>query len=170
MYCGSPGSYVHGVLLERILEWIATPFLLQGIFPDQGLNPCLLHWQVDSLPLSHNGSPHIFTSRQFTGPRRNWGSFVLVLLHYILLLLFSRPAVSDSLWPHGLQHARPLCPSPSPGVCLSSYPLHWWCHPVISSSGALFFFCPQSFPASGTFPMSQLLASDDQNTGVSTSA
>ena len=88
----------------------------------------------------------------------------------LLLLLFSCPAVSDSLWPHGLQHARPLCPSPFPEVCPSSCPLHWWCHPAISSSDTLFSFCPQSFPASGNFPMSQLFAQDDQNTGASASA
>ena len=68
-----------------------------------------------------------------------------------------------TLWPHGLQHTRPLCPSPSPEVCPSSFPLHWWYHPSISSSDALFSFCPQSFPASGTFQMSQLFASCDQN-------
>ena len=87
-----------------------------------------------------------------------------------MLLFFSDPVMADSLQPHGLQHARPLCPSPSPEVCPSSSPLHWWCHPAISSSDALFSFSPQSFPASMTFPMSQLFASDDQNTGVSTSA
>ena len=70
-----------------------------------------------------------------------------------LLLPFSNLAMSDSLWPYGLQHARPPCPSPSPGVCPSSFSLHQWCHPVISSSDTLFSFCPQSFPASGTFPM-----------------
>ena len=70
------------------------------------------------------------------------------------------------LWSHGLQHSRPACPSPTPEVCPSSCPLHWWCHPVISSSDALFSFCPQSFPASETFPMSWLWASDDQNTGA----
>ena len=59
--------------------------------------------------------------------------------------------------------------SPSPEVCPSSCPLHWWCHPAILSSDAL-FFCPQSFLASGTFPISQLFTSDDQNTRVSTSA
>ena len=79
----------------------------------------------------------------------------------LLLLLFSHPVVSDSLWPHGLQHARSPCPSPSPGVCPSSLPLHQWCLP------AIFCFCPQSFPASGTFPLSELFTSDDQNTGVS---
>ena len=71
---------------------------------------------------------------------------------------------------HGLQHAILPCPSPSPEVCPSSCPLHWWCHPAISSSDALFSFCLQSFPASGTFPMSQLFTSDNQNIGVSASA
>ena len=86
------------------------------------------------------------------------------------LLLSSCPVMSDSFWPQGLQHGRPLCPPPSPEVCPSSCPLHWWCHPAISSSDTLFSFCPQSVPASGTFPMSQLFTSDDQNTGVSASA
>ena len=83
------------------------------------------------------------------------------------LLLFSHPVVSDSSRPHRLQHARSPCPSPSPEGCQSSCPLHWWCHPAISSSDALFSFCPQSFPALGTFPMNPLFASDDQNTGAS---
>ena len=88
---------------------------------------------------------------------------------YSLLLLFRHPVLSDSLWPNGLQHPRPPRPSPSPEVFPSSCPLHQWCHSAISSSDALFSFCLQSFPASGTFPVSQLLISDDQNTGVSTS-
>ena len=62
--------------------------------------------------------------------------------------LFSHSVLPDSLRPYGLQHARPLCSSPSPEVCPSSSSLHWWCHPAISSSDALFSFCPQSFPAS----------------------
>ena len=67
------------------------------------------------------------------------------------------------LRPHGLQHARPPCPSPSPEVCPSSCPLHGWCHPTISFLDALFSFCPWSSPASGTFPVSRLFASGDQN-------
>ena len=85
------------------------------------------------------------------------------------MLLFSRPLVSDSLWPHGLQDSRPFCPSASPGVCPSWCYLHWRCHPAISSSDALFSFCPWSFPASGTFSMSRLFASDDQNIRASAS-
>ena len=77
--------------------------------------------------------------------------------------------MSDPLRLHGLHNARPLCPSPSPKVFPSSCPLHQWCHPAISSSDALFSFCPQFFSASGTFPMSQLFASDGQNTEVSAS-
>ena len=78
--------------------------------------------------------------------------------------------MSNSGRPHGLQHARLPCPSLSPRVCTHSCPLHQWCHPTISSSDALFSFCSQSSPASGTFPMSQLFPADDQNTGVSTSS
>ena len=84
-------------------------------------------------------------------------------------LLFICSLVSDSLWPHGLQHTRPPCPSPSPRICPSSCPLHQWCHPAISSTDALFSFCSQSFPGSGTFPISQLFTSDEQNTGVTAS-
>ena len=85
-----------------------------------------------------------------------------------LLCIF--PIVSNSLQPHGLQHTRPPCPSLSPGVCPSSCSLHQWCHPAISSSEILFSFCPWRFPASGTFPMTRLFASDDQNVGASASA
>ena len=77
--------------------------------------------------------------------------------------------MSHSLQPHGLQHAKPPCPSLSLEVCPSSCLLHLWCYPVISFSNVLFSFCPQSFPAPGTFPMSWLFASDDQNTGASAS-
>ena len=82
---------------------------------------------------------------------------------------FSRSAVSDSLWPHESQHPRPPCPSPTPGVHPNPCPLSRWCHPTISSSAVPFSSCPQSFPASGSFPMSQLFASDGQSIGVSAS-
>ena len=84
-------------------------------------------------------------------------------------LLFSCPVISDSLQPHGLQHIRPPRPSSSPKVCPTSCTLHQWCHPTISSSVIPFSFCPLSFPASGTFPMSGLVAPGDQNTGASAS-
>ena len=83
----------------------------------------------------------------------------VAVFYSLWLLLFSCPIMSSSLQPLELQHARLLCPSPSPEVCPSSCPLHWWCHPATSSSDALFSFCLQSFPASGTFQMSQLFTS-----------
>ena len=86
-----------------------------------------------------------------------------------MLLLFTCPVVSDFLWPHGLQHTRPPCPSLSARVCPNSCPLHRWCHLAISSSNSLLSFCPQSFPASGTFSINWLFASGDQNTGASAS-
>ena len=82
---------------------------------------------------------------------------------------FSSSVMSDSLRPHGLQHARPPCPSPTPRVHSDSCPLSQWCHPTISFSVGPFFSCPQSFPASGSFPMSQLFASGVQSIGVSAS-
>ena len=83
---------------------------------------------------------------------------------------FSCSVVSNSLWSHGLQHARPPCPSPTPGVYRNSCPLSWWCHPTISSSVVPFSSCPQSFPASGSFQMSQLFTWGGQSIGVSASA
>ena len=82
---------------------------------------------------------------------------------------FSCSVVSDSLQPHELQHTRPPCPSPTPGVHPNPCPSTRWCHPAISSS-VIPFFCPQSFPASGSFPMSQLFASGGQSIGVSASS
>ena len=82
---------------------------------------------------------------------------------------FSCLVVSDSLWPHELQHARPPCPSPTPGVHSDSGPSSRWCNPAISSSVVPFSSCPQSLPASGSFQMSQLFASVGQSIGVSVS-
>ena len=81
---------------------------------------------------------------------------------------FSCSVMFDSLQLHGLQHARLPCPSPSPSACSNSCPLNRWCHPTISSTVAL-FFCLQSFPASGSFPVSQLFTLGGQSIGVSAS-
>ena len=83
---------------------------------------------------------------------------------------FSRSVVSDSLRPHESQHARPLCPSPTPRAYSNSCPSSRWCHPATSSSVVPFSSCPWSLPASGSFPMSQLFAWGGQSTGVSASA
>ena len=130
-----PGSTVREILQARILEWVVMP--------------------------SSSGS---FGPRDWT-----WVSYISfidrqVLYHQhhlgspMLLLLFSHSVVSDSLQPHGLQHTRLPCPSPSPRVCLNSYPLSW-CHPTISFSVIPFSSCFQSVPISESFPMSRLFAS-----------
>ena len=84
-----------------------------------------------------------------------------------LSVQFSRSVVSYSLLPHGLQHTRPPCPSSTPGVYSNSCPSSWWCHPTISSSVLLFFSCLQSFPTSGSFPVSQFFTSGGQSIEVS---
>ena len=83
---------------------------------------------------------------------------------------FSRSVVSDYLRPYGLQHTRLPCLSPAPRACSNSCPLSWWCHPTISSSVIPFFSCLQSFPASGSFPVSQFFASGGQSINISASA
>ena len=83
---------------------------------------------------------------------------------------FSHSVMSDSLWPHESQHARPPCPSPTPRVHPNSCASSWWCHLAISSSVVPFSFCSQSLPASGSFPMSQLFAWGGQSIGISASA
>ena len=83
---------------------------------------------------------------------------------------FSRSVVSDSLWPHGLQQAMPPCPSLTPRVYSNSSPLSQWCHPTTSSSVVPFSSCPQYFPASGSFPMSQFFTLGGQSIGASVSA
>ena len=85
---------------------------------------------------------------------------------YIYSIQFSHSVVSDSLRPHELQHTRPPCPSPTPGVHSNSCPLSWWCHPTISSSVFPFSSCLQSFPASESFQMSQPFTSGGQNIGL----
>ena len=79
---------------------------------------------------------------------------------------FSWSVMSDSLWPHELQHARPPCPSQTPGACSNSCPSSQWCHPTISSSVVLFSPCLWSFPASGSFPVNQFFTSGGQGIGA----
>ena len=83
---------------------------------------------------------------------------------------FSHSVLSDSLRPHGLQHTRLPCPSPFPEACSNSFPSSRWCHPTNSSSVVPFSSCPQSFPAAGSFQMSQFFASGGQSIGVTASA
>ena len=95
--------------------------------------------------------------------------FILILFSEFSSVQFSCSVMSDSLQPHGLQHARPPCPSPTPGVYPDSCPLSWWCHLTISSPVIPFSSCLQSFPTSGSFPMSHLFTSGGQSMGVSAS-
>ena len=152
---------------------VGCHFLSQGIFPTQGSNSCLLlllHWQVDSLPLSHLGSLYGYTIiHLFICLFLDiWGYFFLpVYSNYELL--FSHWVMSNSLQPQELQHTRLCYTSLSPWICSNSCPLSQWCHPTISSS-VIPFSCSQSFPASGFFPVSQLFASSGQSIGASASA
>ena len=93
----------------------------------------------------------------------------IIISHKQVSVQFSRSVVSNSLWPHELQHARAPCPSPTPGVYPNPCPLSRWCHPTISSSVVPFSSQLQSFPASGSFQMSQLFTSGGQSITVSAS-
>ena len=98
---------------------------------------------------------------------KNYGN---QLLPSYVSVQFSRSVVSDSLRPHGLQHVRPPCPSPTPRVYSNTWPLSWWCHSTISSSVVPFSSHLQYFPTSGSFQMSQFFTLGGQSTGVSASA
>ena len=108
-------------------------------------------------------------NREMTVFKRTVDSLSYISSVQFSSIQFSRSVVSDSLRPHGLQHARPPCPSPTPRVYSNSRPLSQWCHPIISSSVIPFSSCPQSFPESGYFPMSQFFASGGQSIGASAS-
>ena len=129
--------------------WSRLPFPSPGYLPNPGIKLRSPAVQADSLPTELPGK-HTFQD--------------------ISSVQFSRSVVSDSLGPHESQHTRPLCPSPAPGVYPNPCPLSRWCHPAILSSVVPFSSCPQSLPASGSFPMSQLFASGGQSTGISASA
>ena len=124
---------------------------------------------------SHTVSTHFgakFLGQQSMGSQRYGHDSVTEHTYTIQCqaVQFSCSVVSDSLRYHGLQHARPPCPSPTPRVYSNSCPLSWWCHPTISSSVIPISSCLQSFPASGSFPVSQFFTSGGQSIGVSASA
>ena len=145
MDCRPSVSSVHGILQARILEWVAVSFSRGLLDPRiESRSPAL---QADSLPSEPAGKP----------PR---------LVHSKYSVQFSCSVMSDSLWPHELQQARPPCPSPTPRVHSNSLPSSLWCHLAISSSVVPFYSSPQSLPASESFPMSQLFAWGGQSIGV----
>ena len=108
----------------------------------------------------------IFWFQWLLGSIRTFIYFVEKKLCYLPSVQFSHSVVSESLRPHGLQHARLPCPSPTPGACSNSRPLSQTCHPTISSSVIPFSSCLQSFPVLGSFQMSQFFASGGQNIGA----
>ena len=136
--------------------WSGLPFPSPGDLPNPGIEPASPALQADSIPSEPPGKP-------------------LSAGHMEAILLFSsvqisHSVMSNSLWPHGLQHVRLSCPSPTPGAYSNSYPSHRWCHPTISSSVIAFFSCLQSFPASELLVMSRFIASGGQSIRVSASA
>ena len=96
--------------------------------------------------------------------------YLKLFKYFLRSVQFSCSVVYDPFWPHGREHDRLPCPSPSPGACANSCPLSWWCHPTNSSSVAPFSSHFQSLPASGSFPMSQFFASGGQSIAVSVSS
>ena len=151
MDCGLPGSSVHGIFQARILEWVAI-FYSRGIFLSQGSkpeSPALADRFITTVP-----------------PEKN----IARKIKYISVQFSSVTQSCLTLRPHELQHARLPCPSSTPGVHPNSCASSRWCHPAISSSVIPFFSCPQSLPASESFPMSQLFAWGGQSIGVSASA
>ena len=144
-------------------HWIAPPRSLFGnegfILPAAQKSSIRQPWAVRSLLKKMNKT---------TSPSRV--AYIQWLVHMVdikVSVQFSHSVVSNSLWPHELQHARPPCLSPTPRVHSNSRPLSGWCHPAISSSVVPFSSCPKSLPASESFPMSQLFAWCGQSTGVS---
>ena len=140
-----------------------------------GLISFRIHWfDLQSKGLSRVFSStttqqHQFFFKGYKLPVIRWINSWDIHVVAISSVQFSHSVVSNSLQPHELQHAPPPCPSPTPGVNANPSPLSRWCHPTISSSVVPFSY-PQSFPASGSFPVSQLFASGCQSIGVSASA
>ena len=108
--------------------------------------------------------PNVFQMNKLKNSPRDREIIKVTVEHWLYSSVqFSRSVVSDSLWPHESQHARPPCPSPTPRVDSNSCPSSRWCHPASSSSVVPFSSCPQTHPASGSFPMSQLFESGGQS-------
>ena len=161
----SPGK-ITGVGCHALLQWI---------FPTQELNPHLMSPAMAGTFLTTSTTWESRWPLKIPNNCINFKSKVIyhqfkkILSKTSHFIQFSYSVVSDSLLPHGLQHARPPCPSPTPGLYSNSCPLSQRCHPTISSSVVPFCSCPQSFPESGSFQISQPFASGGQSIGVSAS-
>ena len=168
--CVSTGGSREECFLDfcRMWKW---PTLLGSVSHLPVSKPAVSHLLI-SLSVSNLSSPSLVHLWHSCIPLINIRTLANALAHRIGggVQLFSRVQSCHSLWPHGLQHTRPPCPSPSPGVYSNSCSLSQWCHPTISSSVTPYSSCPQSFPASGSFPMSEFFASAGQSIEASASA
>ena len=195
MHCSPPGSFVHGILQARILEWVAISSCRESFqhrdwtwvsyvsYIGSKLFTTNATWEA---PVLYNRSLLVICSilnivvcvysqqwtLRCTYPFKLWFSSDICPGMGLIdrMVQFIRSVVSDSLRLHEPQHTRPPCPSPTTGVHPSPCPLCWWCHPAISSSVIPFSSCPLSFPASASFQKSQLSTSRGQSIGVSASA
>ena len=144
-------------------------FLVQ-VWQLESFSSLAMDWEVWVRALSFQEREGKDKARSNSRGKMGWSYWESCFLHLFSSVQFSCSVVSDSLRPHESQHARPPCPSPSPGVRSYSHPSSWWCHPAISSSVVPFSSCPQSLPASGSFQKSQFFTSGGQSIEVSTSA
>ena len=173
MDCSLPRSSVHGIFQARVLEWGAIAF-------SRGSSHSLAFEITQPIKANHTtfqGYSLFWDDPLYSVCRvcfsLNKSTFYLSLclsLNSFCNVIVDSHSVSDSLWPHGLQHTRLPCLSPFPGACSNSCPLSQWCYPTVSSSVVPFSSCFKSFPASGSFLMSQLFTSGGQNIGASVSA
>ena len=171
-----------GILAKLELVHFQNAFPLKSIVPGDGrqffrrcwLWPCTRGWVGQENRSVHETWKHFAQAMYWWGgqDKPDSGSNHEGFFHwfYSYSVQFSSSVVSDSLRPHGLQHTMLPCSSPTPGACSNSCPSSWWCHPTISSSVILFSSRLQSFPASGSFPMSQSFSSGSQRIGASASA
>ena len=187
--CIAGRLFTRWAIREAQEYWSGWPIPSPADLPDTGIGPGSPHCRQFLYQLSYQRIPSNIIDTPINGSslfsnclliiygeksvNKNRIQFYIVIDKYqnlrkyvdkfFMLLLFSHQVISDSSWPHGLKHVKLPCPSLSPRVCPSSCPLHWWCHPTISSSETL--FCFQSFPESGSFPVSWLFPSGSWSIG-----
>ena len=174
---GSSRQQVAAVRLQTLSSWVSSkigsslPWIYSPATPAGPLprHPAHVDWHLMASGLYAQQGPAVEQLGHWACHPATLSSW-RVCSCYFSSVQFSCSVMPGSLWPHELQHARPFCPSPTPGVTSNSCPLSRWCHPVFSSSVIPFSSCPQSLPASGSFPMSQLFEWGGQSIGVSASA
>ena len=194
--CDLPWGVAHqaplsmGTLQARILEWVAIPSSRGSCQPRDWTqvshisgrfvtiwatreahiivllaSSCSIRDNLGNLKEEKAHFTSVSYRKTLKAQKSCWGYFTIFLCYSTVQ--FSCSVVSDSLWPHALQHARPPCPSPTPRAYSNSCPLSWWCHPTISSFVVPFSSCLLSFPASGSFQMRQFFTSCTQSIGLS---